>query len=190
MKTSETPEHITYPKQISSVEDSPAKMSPLPERNEACQEPSQASGLNTEGSSKNSPPGWSSSKMSIPAKNYGSPRSKKTLRPSDTETVPSHYLPRMSEHHTCAEEFSSLLPTPTASTYGANTNPGKPPRLSLSLLAKRGLLATPTGKGNQLSPEMVRKWPGCQRLKEQHPAGPLHPQFVEWIMGFPIDYTA
>ena len=50
------------------------------------------------------------------------------------------------------------------------------------------LLATPTAKGNQLAPEM-KKWASCRAFKKAHPPGPLHPQFLEWMMGFPKDWT-
>jgi hypothetical protein len=75
-------------------------------------------------------------------------------------------------------------------------------------------LATPTAKANQLSPSM-QKWPGCamwatptagdfrspgrSRLERtgskagerlpQEVGGQLNPLWVEWLMGFPPDYT-
>ena len=74
--------------------------------------------------------------------------------------------------------YSSLLPTPTASSYGRNkggANPNGPARPSLATMAKRGLLMTLTDA----------------------PCGPagsrgdrvLNPQFVEWMMGLPIGWT-
>jgi hypothetical protein len=125
-------------------------------------------------------------------------------------------------------ESSSLLPTPSAVSYGSNKGGGAgrvgKERPSLQTLAKRGMLptpratmwkdyggpgeksergqsipaalrdmgmlATPTAKGNQFSPEMQRKWAGCRALRAVHPPGPLHPKFVEWMMGFPDEWTA
>lgn len=65
-----------------------------------------------------------------------------------------------------------------------------PVRYSLASSAKRGAaaLATPTETGNQLSPSMLQ-WPSCRAWQLIHPAGPLLPSFVEWMMGFPYDWT-
>ena len=35
----------------------------------------------------------------------------------------------------------------------------------------------------------MRKWPGCVAWQEMHGPGPLRPEFVEWMMGFPEGYT-
>ena len=64
------------------------------------------------------------------------------------------------------------------------------------LTAERGfssfagaLLATPTATANQLCPSMA-KHPGCVAWQAIHPTGPLRPSFVEWMMGFPYEWTA
>ena len=74
-------------------------------------------------------------------------------------------------------------------------------------------LATPTAKANQLSPGMM-KWPACRRwvasfptpiahdakcnggpaqLRRRHlngvVGGRLNPQWVEWLMGWPVNWT-
>lgn len=75
-------------------------------------------------------------------------------------------------------------------------------------------LATPTAVGNQLSPSMM-KWPTCRRWVESFPTpiahdakcdgspsevrkrhlngvigGRLNPEWVEWLMGWPVNWTA
>lgn len=140
--------------------------------------------------------------------------------------MPTVFLPPTSVRPT-VDRASSLLPTPTASSYGSNQGGGAgrrgKVRLSLSQLALRGklgelmlptptrhnaketgapsemqrnslglgslaLFATPTETGNQLSPYMAR-WPGCVAWQKVHPPGPLSPSFVEWMMGFPTDWS-
>jgi hypothetical protein len=49
------------------------------------------------------------------------------------------------------------------------------------------LLPTPTAKGNTLSPSM-QKWKAHQLLADQA-GGSLNPQWVEWLMGWPIGWT-
>jgi hypothetical protein len=114
-----------------------------------------------------------------------------------------------------------LLPTPTAQTYGSNRggSAGRvgPIRYSLEAMAKRGLLPTPTVKGNYnrkgLSSKsgdglatVVRRWAspaardfrsGLGRKENGHSkqlpeqvGGTLNPTWVEWLMGFPLGWTA
>lgn len=165
---------------------------------------------------------------------------------------------QLSEHHIDETDSGSLLPTPTATTYGT-TNNGKRPdgttfktagKPSLQTMAHRGMLQTPNrtelyeaGKlwptptagdakasgsrnlpgskahtgvsltdfvrfGNSTTPRM---WPtpaardfrfpnlqsyeerGGGKRGEQLPnviGGPLNPQWVEWLMGYPCEWTA
>lgn len=89
------------------------------------------------------------------------------------------------------EDACSFLPTPTASDYdmnmgGAQGRVGKP-RYSLSSLARRGLLPTPTVKGDYNRTGLSsRSGDGLQTVI----GGPLNPQFREWLMGFPVGWTA
>lgn len=101
----------------------------------------------------------------------------------------------VSEHptsgpRTAASGSSSLLPTPTAQSYGSNRGGsagrvGKE-RLSLSALARRGLLPTPTVKGNHNKAGLSQR-SGNGLATEV--GGPLSARFVEWMMGFPPDFT-
>lgn len=96
----------------------------------------------------------------------------------------------------CSSWRGELLPTKTATPYGTSnngTNAGRPStgKGSLETMAARGLLATPTRKANQLSPSMM-KWPGCRAIAgliQPGQPGRLSPLFVEWMMGFPLQWT-
>ncbi len=66
------------------------------------------------------------------------------------------------EPRTCATDGSSLLPTPSASSYGTN----------------QGGSAGRVGK----------KRPGLQTMATQK-GGKLCPNFVEWVMGYPPEWT-
>lgn len=85
--------------------------------------------------------------------------------------------PRRSDSPTGETASSSLLPTPTAQSYGSNHGGAAgrtgPVRYSLQTMAKKGLLPTPTGAGRATAV-----------------GGPLNPQFVEWMMGFPSNWTS
>ena len=59
----------------------------------------------------------------------------------------------------------------------------------LTLGSDIGLLATPTAVANQTAPEMIRKWVGCRRLAKAI-RGRLIPAHYEWMMGWPIGWTA
>lgn len=96
---------------------------------------------------------------------------------------------------TFASDYSSLLPTPAASSYGSNQGgvagrSGKV-RHSLESMARQGLIPTPTVKGNYnrkgLSPasgDGLATW----AAKTCGP-GLLNPRFVAWMMGFQTDWT-
>jgi len=98
--------------------------------------------------------------------------------------------------HTVPKE-GVLWPTPTASEAQkagkyAKGQMGK----SLSAMAKRGeLFNTPTASDghNSTLPPSQANWdslPGDMiRLGEARPGGVLNPQFVEWLMGWPIGWT-
>jgi hypothetical protein len=131
-----------------------------------------ASGSSSHASSTGATLRASSSRTSRMARAAGFRRSSETSKRSATFRLPSRFLPQPSELRICVLEPSSL-PTPTASSYGSSNNgdphdhreayatKGKP---SIWTMAKRGELPL-------------------------HPAGPLLPQWVEWAMGFPDDWT-
>lgn len=164
-------------------------------------------------------------KMSRAESADGCPRCGDTCTCLDTIPMLTVFLPSTWEPLT-RERGSSLLPTPSACSYGSNQGgaagrtgkvraslqtmaargllatptahnakeTGAPAEMrrnsrGLGTLAFHGLLATPTETANQLCLSM-RKWPGCVARQEIHPRGPLLPSFVEWMMGFPADWTA
>lgn len=95
----------------------------------------------------------------------------------------------------------SYLPTPTASSYGSNRGgaagrTGKV-RLSLQSMARTGLWPTPRaqdGKHGRASDyELARdvnKDLLHVRIARHGDRGPLNPMWVEWLMGFPLGWTA
>jgi hypothetical protein len=99
-----------------------------------------------------------------------------------------------------AEIDGGYLPTPTASIEGSNCSPGSTNRqMGLSQLARKRLLPTPTARVTpDCNAELRRKSPSLEATVNiiQSPNqqatgnGSLNPQFVEEIMGYPIDWTA
>ena len=89
---------------------------------------------------------------------------------------------------------SLLLPTPSATRYGSNKGGGAgrvgKERPSLETMAKLGTIPTPRSSDCQ-GGQCYRQPPSRQGgfgLKEITP-GPLNPEYVEWLMGFPIGWT-
>lgn len=80
---------------------------------------------------------------------------------------------------TTSESASGLLPTPTAIDSGSgrfNTSPGSSNRRpTLALMARKGLWPTTVISTGGATSEMN---------------GPLNPDWVEWLMGWPIGHTA
>ncbi len=191
MSAKSEPTHLNV--WMSSVEDFLAKTSAVLALDVVSAAPSPASGTSSPESSPSSDLDSSSSKTSRAARSSGSQRSKKTSQLSDTEPVPTRFLPMTSGLPISeGESLSWLLPTPTASSYGSNQGGANgrtgAVRLSLQAMAAKGLLATPTEIASQLSPSMA-KWPGCAAWQMVHPTGPLLPSFVEFLMGFPDGWT-
>jgi hypothetical protein len=81
----------------------------------------------------------------------------------------------------------SYLPTPTASTYGTQTNPGADPRPSLETLARNGMMPTPTVCGNY---NRAGSSPTSGDGLATVAGGALNPTWVEWLMGWPLEWTA
>jgi len=87
-----------------------------------------------------------------------------------------------------------LLPTPTCSTSTYQRDRNGTKRLMLSGLAAAGLLPTPTSTladhGGLITPAKAREGGTLiKALSARGAAGSLHPQFVEWMMGFPPGWT-
>ncbi len=98
---------------------------------------------------------------------------------------------------TSATEGGCLLPTPSASSYGSNQGgaagrTGKV-RHSLSSTASRGVWPTPTVCGNY-NRKGASKSSGdglaTAVTKTSVSTGPLNPTWVEWLMGYPLGWTA
>jgi len=49
---------------------------------------------------------------------------------------------------------------------------------------------TPTTKANQMCPSMSARGSACRNLREDAAGGALNPMWVEWLMGFPLGWTA
>lgn len=115
---------------------------------------------------------------------------------------------------------AAMLPTPTATRYGNNQSgsEGAAVRPSLDAMASKNLWPTPTVCGNYNRKgasaqsgdglaTAVRQWPPptaqdaknngapSQVVRNTKPlnaevGGPLNPQFVEWLMGWPLNWTS
>ncbi len=188
MKTSAPSANATSGESTFFAGDSPVRTSQAQAQREDLPVSSPVSGASTPESLESCVRVSSLSKTSRRGKSCGSRASGKTSPRSDTESVPSRFLPSTSAPRTFdgASSFS-LLPTPTASSYGSNqggANGRKGTiRLSLPAMASRGLLfATPTETANQLSPSMA-KWPGCQA--RQPPVWTSAPELRGMAHGIP-----
>lgn len=216
----------TSAESISSVEDFHVNRYPAPEsERESKLEHSPVSGSNSPESSGNLSQDSLSSKTSPVALNDGCPRCGRTCTCLVIERAPWGLAPQTSAHPT-SESGCSLLPTPTAQSYGsnrggANGRTGKV-RHSLQTMAAQNLWPTPTVNGNynrkgasktsgdglatavrnwptpRASPAENRQYkPSPSQLAGTHGkslaaevGGPLNPTWVEWLMGFPLEWTA
>ena len=111
--------------------------------------------------------------------------------PYTTEGLPAclYECPPARLAHPIGEPAAFSWPTPTASSYGSNrggANPG-PPQMGLEGLARSGLLPSPIARDSRKTPS-ARKREGGASLSEKA-GGPLHPDFVEWMMGFAPGWT-
>ena len=127
------------------------------------------------------------------------------LWPSSGMTVDGLcYQLRKSERLTKDSVGSCLLPTPTASTYGSNkggaagrTGINRP---SLESMARKNLWPTPTVQDacgrthhNQKNGGIILSLLGSVTTedgKTPKAGGALNPTWVEWLMGFPLEWTA
>lgn len=105
------------------------------------------------------------------------------------------------DSHIAGQE-SLLLPTPTASSYGSCRGGGSGRvgkwRQSLQSMARHGLWPTPaasdykgsvTGETLEKRRHMVRGVRLPEQVARRGETGPLNPEFVELLMGFPIGHT-
>lgn len=78
--------------------------------------------------------------------------------------------------------------TQTDTVFHDRSSPMLPAWVRRILANDIGLLATPTTKANQCAASM-QKWPSCRRLTLVF-GGRLTPEIYEWMMGWPIGFTA
>jgi hypothetical protein len=102
------------------------------------------------------------------------------------------YLRPMSAHH-IFESASGLWPTPVASDTGSRSKPYAQGGTPLSLAVK--LWPTPTAMTRSGGAALC-KWGGSRSraklrtmVTPEELNGPLNPQWVEWLMGWPIGWT-
>ena len=89
--------------------------------------------------------------------------------------------------------YVQFFPTPTAQRYGSNQGgaqgrTGKV-RHSLETMAKKNLWPTPLArdyKDNGKSPSELAR---SSKTLATHAGGQLNPQWVEWLMGYPVGWT-
>lgn len=187
---------------IASQEASPVRMSPALDEVQGSTAIAPVSGARCDASSTSCDPVSSSSRTSRAASRVGCARCGGTCTSLAIERWPWGLEPATLAPRIDARA-SSLLPTPTASTYGTSLNgsprdgrsafagAGKP---SLETMARTGLWPTPTAQDGKCGPTVDRQKKGREgttlrdavRASE---AGPLSPRFVEWLMGYPIGWS-
>ena len=102
-----------------------------------------------------------------------------------------------------SESVSGYLPTPTATDAGSslfNTSIGSDkPRPTLAMTAKRNMWPTPQAsdnldRGNKSTPAIKRRIENGKQVTlsmcVSSENGRLNPEWVEWLMGWPIGHTA
>lgn len=107
------------------------------------------------------------------------------------------YPLRKLERTTSVTDGSYLLPTPTASDYGTGGNgvrKGKQKQvISLGTMARKNLWPTPRatdgtkGSPNQRGSKGDLTLPSA--AAQSAGGGKLNPQFAEWLMGYPTEWT-
>lgn len=208
---------------ILSAADSRANPSPSPESRKA-KRTTATSGRRCAASLHSRDPLGSLAKMLLGSSRWSSTMCSLTWRVSATPRGRLLFRLQLSELPTDAIGSGSLLPTPTAQTYGSNRGgamgrTGKV-RYSLETMARRGMLPTPTsrdwrsGKASEatharnsrpLNEVVMRMWATPTVKGDYNRAGlsatsgdglatqvggALNPTWVEWLMGFPAEWTA
>lgn len=180
------------------LEDSPVRTSVLQDLESAWQDSAAVYSLRLLDWSKKSSPVSSSWKTCQPLELEVFEKSSVHLPKSGMTVGGLVYQPQALEHHT-SESDGSYLPTPTASSYGTQTNPNALPRPSLETMARKNLWPTPTArdwkdtgtKESLIRAHDKRDSPGVALVvaKTTEASGQLSPMFVEWLMGYPIAWT-
>lgn len=205
---------------ISSAAGSRARISPARERALALLDAALASGLSLPGCSRKCTRDGSLSRMSPAARRSGSIKSwvgwntkagvayrsrcrramsalligaKGSLLLATPTATGNQLSPSMSKWRGC--RAIQELPTPTASSYGSNRvgAAGRvgPTRESLNTMVRHGRLPTPLardfrGPSARRDPKSGKALPSALGQSTRC----LNPRFIEWMMGFPLGWTA
>lgn len=192
-----------------SVEDSPARTSPSPEKVKASQASEADFGSNTLASSKKSDPFSSSLRTCLAFELSALTECWLTWKDLGTPESRSWWVLSMPAHPINGNGLG-LLPTPTAVSYGSNQGGAAgrvgPKRHSLRSMARNGLWPTirasdseKGGRGDLLASirgyktqrahwptPTANRWSGLQSHGRNAVLGTLNPTWVEWLMGFPL----
>lgn len=185
---SEKQEPTTLSRSMSSVGASPAKTSASPERAQDSTEPDRDCGQNTRASFASLDPDTSSWRTSQRCLVGGWVEFSETWPRAGTMRRGTVYQLPPSAPLT-AVTGSFWLPTPTASAFTQNksASPGAAIRLSLHGMARKAMWPTPTKEGNRNRASYGGK--SGDGLSTAVGPGPLNPNWVEWLMGFPVGWT-
>ena len=119
-----------------------------------------------------------------------------TSLPREGMTVAGLFFPLQASERRISEKDGSYLPTPTASSYGTQKADGPAGyRPSLETMARKNLWPTPVArdfKGQGMSRERREsRAPDnlCSAVMVSDGSGTLNPQWVEWLMGYPLAWT-
>jgi len=176
-------------KSTSSTEDSPAKTSALLELEKAWKEAEAAYSLRSCDSLMyydHSSSSWKMCQQSLLEDLLPLPKK----LPKEAMIRDGVLYPLVKLAHPIKEKDGGYLPTPTASSYGTQkSRPNNKARPSLETMARKNLWPTPTArdyKDNGKSPaELARN----SKTLATHAGGQLNPQWVEWLMGYPVGWT-
>ena len=98
--------------------------------------------------------------------------------------------------HHIEDKGSGWLPTPTASGGGSNKSPGPNAirRPSLQTMARHNLWPTPMARdwrsGKVSKSTLAKNSRPPSEAVQGSDGGPLNPTWVEWLMGWPLGWTA
>lgn len=129
---------------------------------------------------------WRMCQQSLLGEDYELPQK----LPSEGMIVDGVLYPLQKLERRTKEIDGGYLPTPTATNYGSNQG-GAQGRIgkirpSLETMARKNLWPTPTTRERDNNPSgRKRKSPDLSARV----GGPLNPQWVEWLMGYPQGWT-
>ena len=194
-------------------EDSRVSLSHLPENDSAVKTNGGCGQSTLDSFGKSTPLGLLLRMLPLSPVFQSSGRYTKTLNPKVTKSGFCIFELRTSAPHTSGQDVS-LLPTPTASQDYKPIRPKAPSEqegthgvMLCAALAEKGVHFLPTPLASINDPirpfkakELMRHTKGAKRFGKMLPgrigdAMPsligktIHPQFVEWMMGFPNDWT-